>query len=69
MQSLYHENFIQLIGYCKDNKKLHLVTEFFDGQSLYDIIFDDDLKEVYNFNIDKKKRYFCTNLLSRIVSI
>lgn len=54
MQSLNHENFIKLIGYCKDTKKLYLVMEYFNGQSLRDVLSDDDWKEEFNLNEARK---------------
>ena len=51
-----HPNIIQLMGVCIEETKRHFVMPLFDGHSLYDVIFDDQIGDKYNFNLLQKSK-------------
>ena len=61
-EHLHHANIIQVMAICFEPKKFHIVMEYVDGHSLYDILFKDVGIE-YSFDEDKKNliaKQICT---------
>lgn len=55
LQSIKHKNFINLIGVCKEIKRINLITDYFEGMSLTDLIHGEpEIKRKYNFDMTKK---------------
>lgn len=66
MKSIQHENFIRLLATCKYKKKMYLLTEYFAGESLHDIIHDEDLNSEYDLD-ENKKRKICIQICSAVL--
>lgn len=52
-------NIIQMIGACIEPRRFHLIMEYFEGPSLYDILFNPKtwkLKSEFDLTIEKKNK-------------
>lgn len=68
LKATSHKNFIKLCGVCMDIKQVYLVMEYFEGQNILEIMVDDELKTLFNFNLPRK-RLICRQLCEAIASL
>ena len=65
MQRIRHQNIISIMAVCPLDTKCHIVMELFDGKSLSSTIFNKDMIEKYEINLQKKSyiiHQICTGL-------
>lgn len=53
LQSIRHPNFIYLMGVSLENKKIHLIMEYYNSRTLSDFLFDESKRL---FELTEKKR-------------
>ena len=54
LKQIKYTNLIQMMAYCKEEKHVYLIMEYFECTNLQELIFDDSLKKQYEFDMMRK---------------